>query len=41
VRTSEPLERSPASVSDADVIDLRLRYETAYDAYQACGVVTD
>jgi len=23
-------------ISDAKLVDLRLRYETAYDAYQAC-----
>lgn len=23
-------------ISDAELIDLRLRYETAYDAYQGC-----
>jgi hypothetical protein len=37
VRTSERHGHSVAApISDADLVDLRLRYETAYDAYQAC-----
>ena len=37
MRTSERHGRSVAApISDADLVDLRLRYETAYDAYQAC-----
>jgi hypothetical protein len=37
VRTSEPEDRSAAPrVSDAELVDLRLRYESAYDAHQAC-----
>lgn len=37
MRISEQQDRSVASnISDAELIDLRLRYETAYDAYQAC-----
>jgi len=36
VRTSEPQEHSPALPSDAELVDLRLRYETAFDAYHVC-----
>ena len=36
MRTSEQHGRSvPPPISDAELVDLRLRYETAYDAYQA------
>ena len=36
MRTSEPHERSATrpAIGDAELVDLRLRYETAYDAYQ-------
>ena len=37
MRTSEQPGRSVAPpVSDAELIERRLRYETAYDAYQGC-----
>jgi hypothetical protein len=37
VKTSEQHGRSVAPpISDTELVDLRLRYETAYDAYQAC-----
>lgn len=37
MRTSEQQGRSVAPpISDAELIDLRLRYESAYDAYQGC-----
>lgn len=37
MKASEPPGRSEVPPnSDADLIDLRLRYETAYDAYQTC-----
>jgi hypothetical protein len=37
VRTSEQQESSVAPpISDAELVDLRLRYEAAYDAYRAC-----
>src|SRR5688572_11757016 len=37
VRTSEQPGRSIAPpISDAELVNLRLRYQTAYDAYQAC-----
>lgn len=38
VRTSEPHEPSAPRpvISDAELVDLRLRYETAYDAYRTC-----
>ena len=37
MRTSEQPGGSAAPpISDAELIDLRLRYETAYDAYQGC-----
>lgn len=37
MRTSEQQERSVVPpIGDAALVDLRLRYESAYDAYQAC-----
>ena len=37
MRTSEQQKQSVARpISDAELVYLRLRYETAYDAYQAC-----
>ena len=37
MRTSEQPRRSVVPpISDAELVDLRLRYESAYDAYQAC-----
>jgi hypothetical protein len=37
VRTSEQPGRSVAPIGDAELIERRLRYETAYDAYQGCA----
>ena len=37
MRTSEPHEHPRSTTSDAELVDLRLRYETAYDAYQTCA----